>query len=111
MTPRSVPKTEWQGYCDRLSKGLLGKQAEIEVTGLPFGDHVAAKWLPLLGITYDPKDDLVEIALEGLDHLIHQPREISVEDGPEGLTAMEIVGADQRRQTVKLREPLLPMRH
>jgi hypothetical protein len=93
-----------------MSKGLLGKQAEIEVTGLPFGDHVAAKWLPLLGIAYDPKSDLVEIALEGLDHHIHQPREISVEDGPEGLTAMEIVGADQRRQIVKLREPLMLMR-
>jgi hypothetical protein len=49
----------------------LGKQAEIEIAGLVFGDHVAAKWLPLLGITYDPKGDLVEIALEGLDHLIH----------------------------------------
>jgi Family of unknown function (DUF5335) len=96
---------------NRVSKGLLGKQAEIEVTGLPFGDRVAAKWLPLLGITYHPKDDLVEIALEGSDHLIHQPREISVEDGPEGLTAMEIVGADQRRQIVRLREPLMLMRH
>jgi Family of unknown function (DUF5335) len=111
MTLRSLPKTEWQGYCDRMSKGLLGKQAEIEVTGLPFGDQVAAKWLALFGITYDPKDDLVEIALEGLDHLIHRPREISVEDGPEGLTAMEIVGADQRRQIVKLRAPLMLTRH
>ena len=111
MTPRSLPKTEWQGYCDHISKWLLGKQAEIEVAGLPFGDRVAAKWLPLLGITYDPKDDLVEIALEGLDHLIHQPREISVEDGPEGLIAMEVVGGDQRRQIVKLREPLMLMRH
>lgn len=111
MAPRSLPKTEWQAYCDRMSKGLVGKQAEIEVTGLPFGDRVAAKWLPLLGITYDPKSDLVEIALEGLDHLTHQPREISVEDGPEGLTAMEIVGADKRRQIVKLREPLLLTRH
>jgi hypothetical protein len=111
MTARSLPKTEWQGYCDRISKGLLGKQAEIEVTGLRFGDHVAARWLPLLGITYDPKGDLVEIALEGLDHLIHHPREISVEEGPEGLTAMEIVGGDKRRQIVKLREPLMLTRH
>lgn len=35
----------WQGYCDRISKGLAGKQAEIEVTGLIFGDHMATKWL------------------------------------------------------------------
>jgi hypothetical protein len=107
MTARSLSKTEWQGYCDLMSKGLLGKQAEIEIAGLVLGDHVAAKWLPLLGITYDPKGDLVEIALEGLDHLIHQPREIFVEDGPEGLRTMEIIGADQYRQIVKLREPLM----
>jgi Family of unknown function (DUF5335) len=107
MTARSLPKAEWQSYCDRMSKGLLGKQAEIEVTGLPFGDQVAANWLPLLGITYDPNDDLLEIALDGLDHLIQHPREISVEDGIEGLSAMEIVDADQRRQIVKLRQPLM----
>jgi len=107
MTARSLAKAEWQGYCDLMSKHLLGNQAEIEVGSLVFGDQVAAKWLQLLGITYDPKGDLVDIALEGFDHLIHQPREIFVEDGPEGLRTMEIVGADQSRQIVKLRQPLM----
>jgi hypothetical protein len=40
----------------------LGRQAEIEVIGLTFGDQWTTKWLPLLGITYDPKADLIEIA-------------------------------------------------
>jgi Family of unknown function (DUF5335) len=44
MTTRFLPKTEWQSYFDRVSKGLLDKQAEIEVTGIGFGDHLAAKW-------------------------------------------------------------------
>jgi hypothetical protein len=86
---------------------LGGQRAEIEVTGLTLGDQIAAKWLPLIGITYDPKDDLLEIALEGLDHLIHKPCELSVDDGPEGLKSMEIVDADQIRQIVKLMEPLM----
>jgi uncharacterized protein YuzE len=111
MTAQPLPKTEWQGYCDRVSKRLLGKPAEIKVTGLVFGDQVAVKWLPLLGITYDPKGDLVEIALEGVDHLIRQPQEISVEYDSGGLTAMEIVDADQRRQILKLRNPLMLPRH
>jgi hypothetical protein len=38
------------------------------ICGLALGDQIAANWLPLLGITYEPKDDLLEIALEGLDH-------------------------------------------
>jgi hypothetical protein len=63
----------------------------------------------LLGITYDPKDDIVEVALEGLDHLIPKPREIYVEDGAEGMMAFEIVDTDDERQIIKLRDPhMLP---
>jgi hypothetical protein len=40
------------------------------------GDHTQAEWLPLLGISYGPRDDVVDIALDGLDHMIRQPREI-----------------------------------
>ncbi|HET7090780.1 MAG TPA: DUF5335 family protein [Anaerolineae bacterium] len=29
-----------------------------------------ANCLPLIGITYDSKDDVLAIAMEGLDHLI-----------------------------------------
>jgi hypothetical protein len=29
--------------------------------------------LPLIGITCDPKDDIIEIAREGVDHLIRKP--------------------------------------
>lgn len=111
MATRSLPKTEWQSYFDRISKELLGKQAEIEVTGLKLGDQKATKWLPLLGITYDPKSDLVEVALEGLDHLIHGPREIAIDDGPEGLSAIQIVGNDQLRQIVTFKNPLLLPHH
>ena len=107
MAGRALAKPEWQSYCDRISKGLAGTRAQVEVTGLALGDQIAANWLPLLGITYEPKDDLLEIALEGLDHLIHKPREISVDDGPDGLKSMEIVDADQNRQIVKLMEPLM----
>ena len=107
MASRALPKEQWQTYCDRISKGLAGQRAHIEVAGLAFGDQVAAKWLPLFGITYDAKNDLLEIAMEGFDHLIHKPREIAVDDGPSGLGSMEIVDSDRRRQIVKLMEPLL----
>jgi len=107
MAGRALVKPDWQSYCDRISNALAGKLAQLEVTGLALGDQIAANWLPVLGITYEPKDDLLEIALEGLDHLIHKPREISVDDGPEGLKSMEIVDADQNRQIVKLTEPLM----
>jgi hypothetical protein len=86
---------------------LEGKQAEIEVASLRLGDQVEAEWLPLLGITYDPNDDVVEVALEGLDHLIPKPLEIYVEDGVEGIAALEVVDGDDEKQIIKLRDPLM----
>ena len=107
MTTRKLDKKEWHTFFDGVTTTLEGKQAEIEVASLRLGNQVQAEWLPLIGITYDPQDDIVEVALEGLDHLIAKPRAISVEDGPEGITAREIVDADDVRQIVKLRDPVL----
>jgi Family of unknown function (DUF5335) len=107
MTTRKLDKKQWRTFFDRVTKMLEGKRAEIEIVSLRLGDQVEAEWLPLLGIAYDPNDDIVEIALEGLDHLIPNPREIYVEEGPETVEALEIVDADDARQIVRLRDPLM----
>ena len=107
MTTRKLDKQQWRTFFDRVSTTLEGKQAEIEIASLRLGDQVEAEWLPLLGIAYDPNDDIVEVALEGLDHLISKPRDIYVEDAPGGLVVLEIVDADDVRQIVKLRDPLM----
>lgn len=106
MASRTLSKPEWQSYCNRVSKGLEAEQAQVEVVGLTLGDQkLVAQWVPLFGIVYDPKGDLVEIALEGLDHIIARPREIAVVEGAEGLESIAILDADQRRQIVRLRRP------
>ena len=75
-----LEKAQWRPFLDTVSKLLEAKEAEIEVASLKLGDQVQAKWLPLIGITYDPKDDVVEVALEGLDHMIHRPREMYMDN-------------------------------
>lgn len=107
MAIRKLDQTTWQTYFDRLSKNLPGKLAEIEIAALDIGDQIQAEWVPLLGITYDRKDDLLEVLLEGLDHLIHHPREIHVDEGPAGLASMNVVDADDVQQIIKLRAPLM----
>ena len=106
MTARKLDKKEWKAFFDGVSKVLGVKQAEIEVLSLDLGDQVEAEWLPLLGLTYDPKGDVLDVALEGLDHLISKPREIYVEDGNVGLASLAIVDAEGARQIVKLRDPM-----
>jgi hypothetical protein len=107
MALLKLEKRQWHGYFDRLSKGLVGKQVEIEVASLALGVQVEAEWLPLLGIVYEPRKDVLEIALEGLDHMIRRPREIYADEEGIVLASLEIVDGADVRHIVRLREPLL----
>jgi Family of unknown function (DUF5335) len=107
MATRKLDKSEWRAFCDRMSKGLIGKQAEIEIASLALGSQVQGEWLPLLGVVYDPKSDVIEIALDGLDHMVPRPRELYVDIGPGGMLSLEIVDSGGVRQIVRLRDPLM----
>jgi hypothetical protein len=107
MAMRRLEKPEWRPFLDFLSKLLEAKEAEIKVASLALGDQQQAKWLPLIGITYDPNDDIVEVALEGLDHMIHRPREIYLQNGGATLESIEIVDADGNKQMIKLGNELM----
>jgi hypothetical protein len=107
MTAQKIDRAEWQTFFDTLSKGLLGMRAEIEVASLALGDQIAAEWVLLLGITYDPKDDVLEIALDGLDHMIRRPQEIYADSGAGALLSFEVIDADGVSQIIMLREPLM----
>jgi hypothetical protein len=104
---RSLPKTEWRMFFDRVSEALLGKWAEIEVASLDMGDQIIAESVPMLGITYDANDDLLDVALDRSNHLIHHPEEIVVEETPTGLASVTVVDREGSRQIVKLKDPLM----
>ena len=106
-TAVKLAKKQWQPYFDRVSKVLTDEPAEVEATALPIGVQAVAEWLPILGIVYDRKNDLIEIAFEEIDHMIAAPKEIYVDEGPMGLESVEIVGRDGIRHIVQLRNPLL----
>jgi Family of unknown function (DUF5335) len=107
MAIHKLEKETWRPILDAVSKALPGAVAEIEVASLKVGDQIEAEWLPLIGLTYDPKDDIVEVALEGVDHLIHHPREIYLDDGGGAFASLEIVDGDGDKQIVKLKDPLM----
>jgi hypothetical protein len=90
-----------------MSNALLGKWAEIEVASLDLGDQIVVEWIPLLGITYDSRDDLLDVALDRSNHLVRHPREILVEQTPAGLASVAVIGDDGARQVVRLKEPLM----
>ncbi len=112
MSLSQLEKFQWQPYLDNMSRILDGKRVEIEVDALDIGAQIAAEWLPLFGIVYDPRSDIVEVALEGLDHMIHHPKEIFIDQTALELHSMEVVDAQDMHHIIKLRDPLmLPAPH
>ncbi len=107
MTTSKLEKPQWHDYFDGVTKALSGKRAEIEVNSLALGSQLQAEWVPLIGITYEPRSDMLEVALEGLDHLIRHPQELYVERDAATLKSLEVVDADGAHQIVRLRDPLL----
>ena len=112
-SPSYVPvaREKWQSFFDAFTRVLDGRQVEIEVVGLAFGDQIEAEWLPLNGLTYDPKADTFYVYVEGverdLDHAISHPREILVRTGPGGIEEIVAVDPDQNQHIIHLRQPLL----
>jgi hypothetical protein len=107
MATRKLEKAEWHPYFELVSKGLAGKRADVEVVSPAIGDQFEAEGKQLIGVTYDPKDDVLEVALDGLDHMIQHPRLIHVEEESGLLTSLEVIDADKVSQIIRLREGLL----
>jgi hypothetical protein len=47
--------------------------------------------VPLPGVTYDPKSDILEIALDGLERLVSKPQQIFVDVRGAGLDSFEVI--------------------
>ena len=107
MTIRRLERSEWHGFCIRATRGFLGKHVRIEVGSLQIGFQLEAHRLPLLGISYDAKNDVLELIVGELDHLIHAPRELYVDEEIFDMISLQIVDADGVRQIVTFRDPLM----
>ena len=107
MTLQRLEKSDWTALCEALTPELLGKWAEIEVASREFGVHVETRWLPVMRVAYDPRDDLLEIMLDGLDHMVLHPREFYVDLGSAGIESLGIVDEAGTWQIVSLRDPLM----
>jgi len=109
MNTLHLPKQAWKSYFEAMSHVLIGKLAELEVAALDLGDQIVAERLPLLGITYDAKDDLVDVSLGGenqLNHLIRHPSQIEIVEDVDGVRSIAVTSGDGTVQVLRLRDPL-----
>jgi Family of unknown function (DUF5335) len=102
---RELDKAEWGPFLDRLSRLLSGSDAQSQCGSLLI-IRAAVTSAPVIGVSYDPKDDEVEMAFEPLDHLVHRPAQLFVDETKDGLTAIEVVDAEGTRHMLEPAAPL-----
>jgi hypothetical protein len=108
MAIRKLEKADWEGYFNRFSHQFMHTRridyAALEVLSPEVGAQPETAWLPLRGLTYEPRQDMLEIAVENLDHMIYHPTEIYVDEDSSGLLLrMEVVEADGTKELLELR--------
>jgi hypothetical protein len=105
-----LPHEHWRDFFDGMTVVMRGRLVEIDVVGLDIGDLVQAEWLPLNGLTYEPRSDTLYVYAgprdSVLDHAIAHPREISVQLAEEGVQQVVVADEDGRQQFLRLRSPL-----
>src|SRR4030088_2000232 len=88
----TLDRDQWQSALDQLTADHDGEQVTIEVLDPSVGYQHEADRMPFVYINYDPKDDVVIVAVGGrparypvvLRHMIYPPSEvdIAVDDVP-----------------------------
>lgn len=107
MPTRTLQKEQLEGYFNRVSRSLGTRDVRIEVASLDLGDQIAAEWVGLTKLSYDPHNDVIDVGGDDLDHRIARPYVVHVEEGEHGLEAVEVERGDGVKEIIRLSEPLL----
>jgi hypothetical protein len=102
MATRKLDETEWKAYMDRVSKHLPTTRVEMHVDGLDIGDQLEADRLPLMGLSYEPASNTLQVLGEGLQHSISGPQEIWVQEEAGSLKSLEVLDSDGHKQIIRL---------
>ena len=80
------------------------EHVEIQVLSEQMGIQPETRWTVLKGITYDPNDDMLQIQVENLEHMISHPSEIYVNEEEDGwLTGMMVIQRGGERNIIEIR--------
>ena len=105
---RRLSTDDMKEYFDRFNKHFLSNEstdvADVEVIGPNIGDQVSASGAHLIGITYDPREKSLEIALDGGDLRTYKPKEVwAIEEDDGFIRALEIARDDVATEIVRVR--------
>lgn len=115
MATTRLDKSRWKDYFDHVSKTLRTKLVELDVESLKLGDQLEVEWAPLVGLTYDPKGDVMAVLVEGkvkqgsdgvVEHNIFHPKQIFVEQDVDTLHSIDVLDTEDEHHILILKDPL-----
>lgn len=108
-TTREIPREDWNAHFDDFSRDLPALIAIVEVLGTELGAQIEAVESRLTGITYDYKDDILVIGLNGpgdahedLEHVISAPQKILLGEERDGEIVYDVEDAEQIQTILRL---------
>lgn len=110
MLNRCVGRSQWGALFDRITAGhadVPGQATARLQVDRPAGDgpregsaHDGA-WRPFVGVSWDPEEDTITVALEGLDHAIRGPLVLWADADPRGeVRRLLVLGGPGHRDEV-----------
>jgi hypothetical protein len=115
VTTEELKAEKWVEYFDSIASRIDGQLVTIEVMSEELGDQTNIERLPVQAIGYDPKDNMLEVAVGGrgvrypvlLRHFISDPQTVSVEEaGRLAPRAILVTDASGVRTLIRLFEPI-----
>ncbi len=108
MAERCLIKSDWEDYFNDLSKKLknIDEKVEIEIVAPSVFEGEEGKGLKLLGLSYDPKDNIFSVFCENIDHIIHNPQEICLEEEDGAIKQVRINDDSGAEHLIKFSTPL-----
>jgi Family of unknown function (DUF5335) len=109
-----LPAEEWHSYLDSFTEAASGMLVTAHVMDESLGDQIDIERLPLQAVSYDPRDDVLEVAVGGrgtrnpivFRHLISAPRRVEVEERAAlEPVAIEVTDQDGVRTLIRFYEP------
>jgi Family of unknown function (DUF5335) len=109
-----LPRAGWQAQLDELTRQHEGHDVTIELLDRDLGDEEEVERLPLSYIGFDPKDDVVIVAVGGRDgrypvvlrHLVEHPQRILADSSADdGRVALDVVDGEGDHTIITIRPP------
>jgi len=106
MNNNLIDKNSWKEFFEFASKNAKGQQIELEIIGMDIGDQIEEEWVNLVGMSYDPNEEILFVHTATDDHPILKPQEVV--SSVDGSVTHSIAVKDSNGvvQIIKFRTPL-----